>query len=98
MTRKTASEIVEENKKFLAEHPELKSWQDIHDFTLDNRKTWANEYAKKLVELYPNAKTVEDVIDQAKEDGRFENEDEMLMVWGRLLRILPNRLNTNGVK
>jgi len=55
-------------------------------------KEFAIAYAKKLVSDYPQAKTVEDLIDIAQANGRFENEIEMLSVWGRALRLLPTKV------
>ena len=88
---KSITEIIESNKKLIAERPELKNLNNLLDYTLDQRKTWAKDFAAKLVELYPHLETVEDVMDKAKEDGRFETANEALMVWGRLNHLLPNR-------
>jgi len=51
----------------------------------------AKNKAKKLVSLYPNAKTVQDLINTAKAEGHFKNETEMLSVWGRVCRLLPQK-------
>jgi hypothetical protein len=55
--------------------------------TIEQAKAKANE----LVSLYPNAKTVQDLINTAKADGHFKNEAEMLSVWGRVCRLLPQK-------
>ena len=55
--------------------------------TMEQAKAKANE----LVSLYPNAKTVQDLINTAKADGHFKNETEMLSVWGRVCRLLPQK-------
>lgn len=54
-------------------------------------KEFAIEFATKLISDYPQALTVEDLMDVAIKDGRFEDNHEMLAVWGRVLRILPSR-------
>lgn len=56
-------------------------------------KQFAELFAEKLVLDYPNAKTVQQLMDQANEDGRFENKTEMLSVWGRVNRLLPQEEN-----
>jgi hypothetical protein len=55
--------------------------------TIEQVKNKANE----LVSLYPNAKTVQDLINAAKSNGHFKNEAEMLAVWGRVCRLLPQK-------
>ena len=52
---------------------------------------FAKAYALKLVSDYPQAKTVQDLIDIAHAEGRFKNETEMLSVWGRVCRLLPQK-------
>jgi hypothetical protein len=54
-----------------------------------NSKEFAIAYAKKLTQDYPNAKTVRELMDTAQANGRFENKTEMLSVWGRVCRLLP---------
>ena len=49
-------------------------------------KEWATQFAAKLRSDYPELSSVNDIIDRAKADGRFESEIEMLAVWGRLMR------------
>jgi hypothetical protein len=51
----------------------------------------AKNKASELVLLYPNAKTVQDLINTARENGHFKNETEMLSVWGRVCRLLPQK-------
>jgi hypothetical protein len=51
----------------------------------------AKAKASELVSLYPNAKNVQDLIETAKENGHFKNETEMLSVWGRVCRLLPQK-------
>lgn len=54
-----------------------------------NSKEFATAYAKKLTQDYPNAKNVKELMDIAMKDGRFQDETEMLSVWGRVCRLLP---------
>ena len=63
---------------------------------IESSKAFAIRYAAELKERYANLLTVEDVIEQAQKDGMFESDDEMVSVWGRLNRILPNRGGTNS--
>jgi uncharacterized membrane protein YebE (DUF533 family) len=49
----------------------------------------AKNKASELVLLYPNAKTVRELINTAQADGHFKDETEMLSVWGRVCRLLP---------
>jgi len=51
----------------------------------------AKDKAQNLVDLYPQATNVQDLIDRAKEDKQFANEVEMLIVWGRVCRLLPQK-------
>ena len=51
----------------------------------------AKDKAQMLVNFYPNAKTVQDLIDSAKEDGHFKNEQDLLSTWGRVCRLLPQK-------
>jgi hypothetical protein len=51
----------------------------------------AKNKASELVLLYPNAKTVQDLINTAQENGHFKNETELLSVWGRVCRLLPQK-------
>jgi len=81
--------------------PEFESAEEIRKrvwATKPETRDWAIKFATKLIEIYPDAKTVEDVIDLAQEDGRFETNEEMLAVWGRLNRMLPNRAGNGEVK
>lgn len=52
-------------------------------------KEFAIAFASKLVSDYPNAKTVQQLMSQAMADERFEDNTEMLSVWGRVCRLLP---------
>lgn len=56
-----------------------------------NTMEQAKAKASELVSLYPNAKTVQDLINTAKANGHFKNEAEMLSVWGRVCRLLPQK-------
>lgn len=56
-----------------------------------NTTEQAKNKANELVLLYPNAKTVQDLINTAQANGHFENETEMLSVWGRVCRLLPQK-------
>ena len=52
-------------------------------------KEFAIAFASKLVSDYPNATTVQQLMNQAQAEGRFEDNTEMLSVWGRVCRLLP---------
>jgi hypothetical protein len=52
-------------------------------------KEFAIAFASKLVSDYPDATTVQQLMDIAMAKGRFEDETEMLSVWGRVCRLLP---------
>ena len=52
-------------------------------------KQFAIAYASKLVSDYPEEKTVQSLMNRAQEAGRFKNNTEMLAVWGRVCRLLP---------
>jgi hypothetical protein len=56
-------------------------------------KEFAIALASKLVSDYPNAQTVQQLMNQAQADGRFENNTEILLVWGRVCRLLPQEEN-----
>jgi hypothetical protein len=51
----------------------------------------AKAKAKQLVNGYPQAKNVQDLIELAKADNQFISNDEMLAVWGRVCRLLPQK-------
>jgi len=51
----------------------------------------AKDKAQNLVNLYPHLTNVQDLIDKAQEDKQFANEVEMLSVWGRVCRLLPQK-------
>ena len=53
----------------------------------------AKDKAQNLVDLYPHITNVQDLIDKAKEDKQFANEVEMITVWGRVCRLLPQKEN-----
>jgi hypothetical protein len=53
----------------------------------------AKDKALYLVNLYPDLTNVQDLIDQAQADKQFTNEVEMLIVWGRVCRLLPQKGN-----
>lgn len=55
--------------------------------TIQEAKNKANE----LVALYPNEKNVQDLMNIAQANGHFKNETEMLSVWGRVCRLLPQK-------
>jgi hypothetical protein len=61
-------------------------------------KEQAIEKAEFLVNFYSEFEIVEDVIEQAIADGKLKNDVNTTIVYGRLMRLLPNRLGTNGVK
>ena len=56
-----------------------------------NTTEQAKNKASELVLLYPNAKNVQDLINTAQANGHFENETELLSVWGRVCRLLPQK-------
>jgi hypothetical protein len=53
----------------------------------------AKDKALYLVNLYPDLTNVQDLIDQAQADKQFTDEVEMLIVWGRVCRLLPQKEN-----
>ena len=46
--------------------------------------------ALELIKKYPDATTVEAIIDRARLDGTLVDETSTLIVWGRLHRFIPN--------
>lgn len=55
--------------------------------SIEEAKAFANEVRAK----YPNIVYVEDLIDQARIDGVLTNKTETMIVWGRLLRVMPTK-------
>jgi len=53
--------------------------------------------ASELRNMYPKLATVEDVIDKAIADGKLQKDENTIIVWGRLNRLLPNRIQSNGI-
>ena len=53
----------------------------------------AKDKAQSLVNLYPHLTNVQDLIDTAKAEGHFTNDTELLSVWGRVCRLLPQKGN-----
>ncbi len=53
----------------------------------------AKDKALYLVNLYPQATSVQDLIDLATKEGHFTDESELLSVWGRVCRLLPQKEN-----
>lgn len=51
----------------------------------------AKTFALAIRAKYPNLQYVEDVIDQAIADGELATKTEIMVVWGRLLRVLPSK-------
>ncbi len=47
---------------------------------------WAKAQAYELKIAYPHLDNAQDIINQAIADGRYEDENEVLAVWGRLMR------------
>jgi len=45
--------------------------------------------AQYLVDRYPQARTVKQVIDCAMSDEYFQSNDELMAIWGRVCRLLP---------
>jgi hypothetical protein len=54
---------------------------------------FAKAFALKLVSDYPHVTNVQDLMDIAWAEGRFEDESEALAVWGRVIRLLPQKEN-----
>lgn len=46
--------------------------------------------ALELIAKYPDATTVEAIIDRARLDGTLTDKTSTLIVWGRLHRFIPN--------
>ena len=55
-------------------------------------KEEAIKMAQEIVAKYPQAKTANEAMDLCRKDNLFQNEIEMLIVWGRLSRLLPRNL------
>jgi len=45
--------------------------------------------AQEVRNLYPHLNDVKSLIEQAREDKVLTDETETLIVWGRLMRLLP---------
>jgi hypothetical protein len=45
--------------------------------------------AQEVRNLYPHLNDVKSVIEQARKDKVLTDETETLIVWGRLMRLLP---------
>lgn len=45
--------------------------------------------AQEIRNLYPQLNDVQSVIEQARKDKVLTDETETLIVWGRLMRLLP---------
>jgi len=52
-------------------------------------KEQATTRAQYLVDRYPQARTVQQVIDCAITEDYFQSNDEMMAIWGRVCRLLP---------
>lgn len=52
----------------------------------------AKEKAKTLVAQFPECTNVQDLIDTANANNLFSNNDELLAVWGRVCRLLPQKV------
>jgi hypothetical protein len=55
-------------------------------------KEQATQKASEIVAKYPNATNVQDALDLAMQDGFFQSNDEAIAVWGRLCRLLPQKV------
>lgn len=55
-------------------------------------KEQATQKASEIVAKYPNATNVQDALDLAIQDGFFQSNDEAIAVWGRLCRLLPQKV------
>jgi hypothetical protein len=49
----------------------------------------ATAIAQSIVKRYPEINNVQDIFDKARNDGYFNDETQALIVWGRLMRLLP---------
>lgn len=58
---------------------------------MTNGAQWAKEFARYLVEKYPDQDNVQDLMNTAMAKGLFESDTEMLSVWGRVCRLLPQK-------
>jgi len=58
-----------------------------------NKIEMAKAKASELVILYPNINNVQDLIAIAQNDGHFANNAEMMSVWGRVCRLLPQKVS-----
>ncbi len=56
-------------------------------------KEQATQKASEIVAKYPNATNVQDALDLAMQDGFFQSNDEAIAVWGRLCRLLPQKVD-----
>jgi len=45
--------------------------------------------AQIIFNRYPQATTANEAIDLSRADGLFKSKEEMLAVWGRLMRLYP---------
>jgi hypothetical protein len=52
----------------------------------------ATQKANDIVARYPSATNVQDALDLAMQDGFFQSNDEAIAVWGRLCRLLPQKV------
>jgi hypothetical protein len=52
----------------------------------------AKAKALLVVEMFPEAKTVQEAYDLAVNANMFANKNESLATWGRLLRLLPQQV------
>ena len=55
-------------------------------------KEQATQKASEIVAKYPNATNVQVALDLAMQDGFFQSNDEAIAVWGRLCRLLPQKV------
>ena len=55
-------------------------------------KEQATQKASEIVAKYPNATNVQDALDLAMQDNFFQSNDEAIAVWGRLCRLLPQKV------
>ena len=47
--------------------------------------------AESITRRYPEATNANEAIELSRNDGWFANESEVLAVWGRLMRLYPNK-------
>jgi DNA transposition AAA+ family ATPase len=47
---------------------------------------WAKAQANELLVAYSHLTNAQDIINQAIADGKYEDKNQVLAIWGRLMR------------